>query len=243
MPSSVLRHIRRNVVAYAALFIALGGSSYAAIKLPANSVGNRQLKKGAVTASKVKTHSLLAEDFKAGQLKTGPQGAAGARGATGPQGPPGQNGTPGGKGATGTTGSTGPTGPTGPTYWTARLNGLAAGTIDGTAYYAPVTGVTDSPGQTESKAQLLSPGTPVVATNLRAKFSVASDQHFKAAFLMVNGVATELNCFAFAPDSSCADTTTSITIPAYSDIDIQVDQGPYDAATDAQVSFETEPTS
>ena len=51
MPSSVLRHIWRNVVAYAALFIALGGSSYAAIKLPANSVGNRQLKKGAVTAS------------------------------------------------------------------------------------------------------------------------------------------------------------------------------------------------
>ena len=38
-----------NVVATLALFVALGGASYAAIVLPANSVGTKQLRPGAVT--------------------------------------------------------------------------------------------------------------------------------------------------------------------------------------------------
>jgi hypothetical protein len=37
-----------NVVATLALFVALGGSSYAAFVLPANSVGTQQLRNGAV---------------------------------------------------------------------------------------------------------------------------------------------------------------------------------------------------
>src|ERR1051326_2500880 len=100
MQARIGSHIRRNAVAYAALFLALGGTSYAAIKLPANSVGTRQLRKGAVTASKVKAHSLLAKDFKSGQLKAG---------ARGPTGPAGQAGAPGGKGDRGAVGATGAT--------------------------------------------------------------------------------------------------------------------------------------
>ena len=38
-----------NVVSTLALFIALGGASYAAVELPAGSVGQRQLRPGAVT--------------------------------------------------------------------------------------------------------------------------------------------------------------------------------------------------
>jgi hypothetical protein len=38
-----------NVVATLALFVGLGGASYAAVVLPANSVGPRQLRSGAVT--------------------------------------------------------------------------------------------------------------------------------------------------------------------------------------------------
>jgi hypothetical protein len=74
-----------NVTATMALVVALGGTSYAAIKLPANSV----------TSKTVKDRSLLSKDFKAGQLpagKTGPAGPAGPQGAAGPQGftgPPG----------------------------------------------------------------------------------------------------------------------------------------------------------
>jgi len=46
------------VVACLALLVALGGTGYAAIKLPANSVGTKQLKRGAVTGVKVKSNAL-----------------------------------------------------------------------------------------------------------------------------------------------------------------------------------------
>jgi hypothetical protein len=81
-----------NVTATLALIVALGGTSYAAIRLPANSVGAKQLKRHAVTSSKlsasavtsstVKNGSLRAKDFKAGQIPAGPAGPAGAAGAT-----------------------------------------------------------------------------------------------------------------------------------------------------------------
>jgi hypothetical protein len=79
-------------VAVLALFIAIGGTGYAALKLPKNSVGTKQLKHNAVSSSKVKNRSLLAKDFKAGQLPRGSQGAAGPAGPTGPQGPQGADG-------------------------------------------------------------------------------------------------------------------------------------------------------
>lgn len=66
-----------SVAATLALVLSLGGVSYAATKLPANSVGARELKTGAVTTRDVKNKSLLAADFKAGQLPAGPSGPAG----------------------------------------------------------------------------------------------------------------------------------------------------------------------
>ncbi|HYH58404.1 MAG TPA: hypothetical protein VD790_04185 [Thermoleophilaceae bacterium] len=68
-------------MALIALTVALGGGAYAAIKLPKNSVGKKQLKKGAVTPPK------LAEKTK-DQLK-GEPGPPGTKGATGAPGPPG----------------------------------------------------------------------------------------------------------------------------------------------------------
>jgi hypothetical protein len=72
-----------NVMATIAVFIALGGVSYATLKLPKNSVGSRQLKKNAVTTAKVKDGSLKAADF-GGQLPKGDQGAPGKPGERGP---------------------------------------------------------------------------------------------------------------------------------------------------------------
>lgn len=77
------------LVALAALFVALSGTSYAVSSLPANSVGKTQLKKNAVTSSRVKDGSLLAADFSPSVQLKGDTGATGATGATGPQGPKG----------------------------------------------------------------------------------------------------------------------------------------------------------
>ena len=48
----VINHVRANVVAYVALFVALGGTSYAAASLPAGSVGNRQLRNQSIDPDK-----------------------------------------------------------------------------------------------------------------------------------------------------------------------------------------------
>jgi len=72
------------------------GQAAGRLVLPKNSVGAVQLKKSAVTGLKVKNGSLLAADFKAGQLPSGPQGPkgdAGAQGAQGVQGIQGVSGT------------------------------------------------------------------------------------------------------------------------------------------------------
>jgi Collagen triple helix repeat (20 copies) len=102
------------VVACVALFIALGGVTYAAMVLPANSVGTMQLRSNSVTSPKVKDHSLKALDFAAGEI---PAAAAGASGSPGPQGPAGAAGIPGpsgSQGPVGPQGSVGPQGPAGP---------------------------------------------------------------------------------------------------------------------------------
>jgi len=87
-----------SVIATIALFLALGGTVYAATQLPKNSVGQKQLRKNAVVSSKVKKGSLLPSDFEAGQLPRGPQGSAGSRGPAGPQGPAGPRGPAGSQG-------------------------------------------------------------------------------------------------------------------------------------------------
>ena len=91
-----------NVIALLALFIALGGTSYAVTALPKNSVGTQQLKKNAVTGMKVKDGSLSSADFAAGTLlkgETGATGATGATGVTGATGPQGETGIAGPAGA------------------------------------------------------------------------------------------------------------------------------------------------
>ncbi len=101
------------VISSIALFVALGGTTYAAVNLPANSVGTKQIKNGAVNSDKVKDYSLLAKDFKRGQLPAGPQGLKGdigQQGLQGPQGPKGDTGQQGLKGDSGQQGLKGDTG-------------------------------------------------------------------------------------------------------------------------------------
>jgi len=87
-----------NVMATVAVFITLGGGAYAAVKLPRNSVGTGQLKRNAVDSSKVRDASLLARDFKRGQLTPGPRGLQGLKGDAGAAGPAGPQGATGSRG-------------------------------------------------------------------------------------------------------------------------------------------------
>jgi hypothetical protein len=113
-------HIRSNVVGYVALMVALGGTSYAGIVLPRNSVGAQQIRPSAVRASEIQTGAvrsaevrdgtLRRRDFRRGELtggERGPAGPAGAPGAPGPAGPPGASGPPGQPGAPGQDGDPG----------------------------------------------------------------------------------------------------------------------------------------
>jgi hypothetical protein len=60
MLTRLLHLIRHNVIALIALFVALGGTSYAALNLPAGSVGTPQLKNRSITASKLNPSSVAA---------------------------------------------------------------------------------------------------------------------------------------------------------------------------------------
>jgi hypothetical protein len=93
-----------DVVSTLALFAALGGVSYAAITIPKNSVGTKQLRAGAVTSKKVKDGTLLAKDLAPGQFLNGATGAPGLAGAPGTDGADGQDGQIGPVGPAGTPG-------------------------------------------------------------------------------------------------------------------------------------------
>jgi Collagen triple helix repeat (20 copies) len=139
------RHLRHNAIAYVALVLAMGGTSYAATTLPANSIGTRQLQNGAVTGQKVRAHSLLAQDFKLGQLSSGVKGNTGAAGL---QGPKGDSGTAGAQGPKGDTGATGPQGPQGPTGPAGPSGSAPAGTITGYQVITADGDIATDPGAT-----------------------------------------------------------------------------------------------
>ena len=70
MPKRVGSHLRGNVVGYIALFVALSGTAIASgvIRVPANSVGTKQLENGAVTGRKVAKHTLTGTNIRASTL-------------------------------------------------------------------------------------------------------------------------------------------------------------------------------
>jgi hypothetical protein len=98
------------------LFVALGGSGYAAISLPRNSVGSREIRSRAVGHAELAPSSVRSDTVSDGSLglddfsataraalrgATGPQGATGPKGADGAQGPPGPQGAQGVQGSAG----------------------------------------------------------------------------------------------------------------------------------------------
>jgi hypothetical protein len=82
-----------NVVATLALAASLGGTSYAAVTLGRGVVKTRNIANGAVTAAKIRDHTLLARDFAPGALASSGSGPRGPQGPPGPPGPAGATGS------------------------------------------------------------------------------------------------------------------------------------------------------
>jgi hypothetical protein len=97
---NVFRRVRQrltygNVTATAALFVALGGTSYAALTLPKNSIGSRELRPKSVGTSELKTGAVRSTDIKDRTIavrdisKGARRELQGTPGPVGPPGPPG----------------------------------------------------------------------------------------------------------------------------------------------------------
>jgi hypothetical protein len=102
-----------NITATVALFLALGGTGWAAARLARNSVGPAQIRTNAVGAAEIRTGAVRTNELRNGSIalddlsttaRDALRGPAGARGPTGPEGPRGPQG---------------PQGPSAPTAWAA----------------------------------------------------------------------------------------------------------------------------
>jgi hypothetical protein len=115
------------VISLVALFVALGGTGYAAVQLaPKNSVGSTQVINGSL--QKVDLSKKAVAALRGNRGARGPAGAQGAAGAAGPAGAVGPAGATGPAGAAGATGPSGPAGPTGPP---GPATGAAGGALSG----------------------------------------------------------------------------------------------------------------
>jgi hypothetical protein len=112
MLSGMNRLSYANVVASLALFVAIGGSSYAAISVTGaqvrdGSLSGRDVHNGSLTGKDVRDGTLRRADFAANELPSGRPGPAGPQG---PQGDPGATGPAGPAGAAGPRGESGTAG-------------------------------------------------------------------------------------------------------------------------------------
>jgi hypothetical protein len=187
------------VVALLALFVSLGGSAFAALRLPAHSVGTKQLKNGAVagaklrnnavTSSKVKNHSLLAKDFKAGQLPASPKGLAGL--------------SPSDYGA----------------VLSGRVNGL--GTASGTLNWGAASGISTAVTGSDASVSTLSPNHNLIARDLSVRLTAAPGLgQERGVELIVNGAQTNLSCGIQTHSLTCS-APGPVTVPAASTLSIR----------------------
>lgn len=190
-----------NVMATVAVFVALGGASYAAIKLPSNSVGPKQIKKRAVTPAKV--HPRTVRLFKGQKGEKGDPGATGAAGLPGEAGKPGSN--------------------AGSVIFS-RLNSLDNGS--GATYYCPASGSNGSGNCPSSAASVVvsTPNAVIVGRDLFIRLTAAPGVGAARAFtLMDDGSPTAVTCTVAHPQTSCDSGTATHTFSPGSDVSLRLE--------------------
>jgi hypothetical protein len=204
-------------IALLALFVAIGGTGYAALKLPKNSVSSKQIRKGAVknsdlaanavTGAKVRRGSLSSSDFAAGSLPQGP---------VGPQGD---------KGATGATGS--------PAFGAVLGRG---NTLNATPQFFTPSGVSTANGN-ENLVSSFTPNATVKASDLAITLTTAPGLTDSRTFtLRVGNADTTLTCTVPGGNVGCT-STGSITIPGGSLISLGATSTGTPGATDVRFGW------
>jgi hypothetical protein len=210
MRNRIIGHLRANVVGYLALFAALGGTSYAAVRLAPGSVTGSALANGAVTHSKLAPgsvganniikRSLSAAVFKPGALLTAVKASAGKNGTNGA---PGSNGSAGLSGAAGPQGVAGPGGPAGADgSASVVMRARDAGTVTAphsASTNVPLSGATWTQGPNDMNLVTGSVQLGIPAT--------CTGSFGNALTIYVDGVA---NTFALAP---AAPASSTVTVP------------------------------
>jgi hypothetical protein len=185
-----------NVISTLCLALLIGGgTAYAATQPPRNSVGPAQLKKGAVTPTKLSGGAKAA--------LTAPRGNEGPRGAIGPQGPKGDTG---GRGEKGDQGARGPSDAitkanSGFVPWSTAYSTIESVSLDAGSWVVTATGLANNVEGSEEAAdcRLLVGGTIVAGTGeiFLAPFHLAGSH---APFSLTGGAAVpsggdaELQC-------------------------------------------------
>ncbi len=114
-----------SVLALGAVFISLGGTSYAITQIGSRQIANNGVRSADLRNNDVRSLDLRDNDVRSVDIRNGSLGAIDFRRGALPRGPKGDTGTTGERGATGAAGSTGGPGPQGP----AGVAGRDAATI------------------------------------------------------------------------------------------------------------------
>jgi hypothetical protein len=212
MRAAILAHLRTNVIGYVALFAALGGTSYAAVRLKpgsvtsaalaTRSVTHAKLAANSVTSANVARHSLVSSDFQSGVLTSS---GGGAKGGKGDSGSTGTGGTKGAKGETGLTGPAGPVGSAGPQGAPGGATVGARARMSGGSVTAPIGAKTSVPLSANSWTQLSSE-LDLITGSMTVQVPASCTGSFgNALTISVDGVP---QTFASAPTAPASGTVT-----------------------------------
>jgi hypothetical protein len=225
-----------NTMATLAVFIALGGSSYAALKVTGKNVKDESLtgadiRNGSLKSKDIDNRSLRAIDFKRRALRPGREGR------------PGSDGFDGFDGADGADGLAGP----GVTLASGRLNGIASNTTPATFFGSPI-GISGANSGNEGAVQVLSPAEATTASDLSVVFTRAPCNDNSSASgcgtpgsatitLRVDNADTPLACTIETPETVCDSGSASADIHAGARLSLKVAGGLDGSSNDRQMLF------